>query len=118
MCPVLSDGGVCSRYAAAPMIFASGTVTRMAPVHVGLPWLAAATLVAPSSCGEASDDVPIVAAGTQQYRWGSSHATSEWKLCTTFPRDAALEAVSSGDRAAFSRYIACGHQATSHRKLI
>ena len=51
MCTVLSHGGGggCSRYAAAPMISASGTVPHMAPVHVGLPWLATATLVAPSS---------------------------------------------------------------------
>ena len=84
----------------------------MAPVHVGLPWLATATLVAPSPWGEASDDV--VAAGTQQYRWGSSHATSEWGLCVTFPWDAAREAVSSGDRITFGRYIACGLQARSH----
>ena len=39
-CTEQSDGGVCSRYA---------TVPQMAPVQVGLPWLAAATLVAPSS---------------------------------------------------------------------
>ena len=49
MCTVQPDGGVWSRYAGAPIISASGTVPRMAPVHVGLPWLATATLVAPSS---------------------------------------------------------------------
>ena len=58
------------------MISASGTVPRMAPVHVGLPWLATATLVAPSSWGDASDDVTLVTAATQQYRWGSNYATS------------------------------------------
>ena len=36
-CTVWTEGGVWSRYAAAPMISASGTVPRMAPVHVGLP---------------------------------------------------------------------------------
>ena len=113
-CTVHADGGVCSRYAAAAMISASGTVPRMAPVHVGLPWLATATLVALSPWGEASGDVTLVAAGTQQYRWGSSHATSEWGLCVTFPRDAALEAVSSGDRIRVGRYTACGLQARSH----
>ena len=56
----------------------------------------------------------FVATGTQQYRWGSSHATSEWGLYTTLPRDAALEAVSSGDRTTFGRYTACGLQARSH----
>ena len=76
----------------------------MAPVHVGLPWLATATLVALSPWADASDDVSLVATGTQQYRWGSSHATSEWGLCKTFPRDAALEAVSSEDRTTFGRY--------------
>ena len=54
-------------YVAAPIISASGTVPHMAPVHVGLPWLATATLVAPSSWGEASDDVTFVTAGTRQY---------------------------------------------------
>ena len=80
---------VCRR----PMISAFGTVPWMATVHVGLPWLATATLVASSPWGDASDDVTLVATGTQQYRRGSSHATSEWGLCVTFPRDAALEAV-------------------------
>ena len=56
----------------------------------------------------------LVATGTQQYRWGSSHTTSELGLCTTLPRDAALEAVSSGDRTTFSRNTACGLQARSH----
>ena len=51
VCAVRSDGGVCSRYAAAPMIAASGSVRRMAPVHVELPWLANATLLAPFSGG-------------------------------------------------------------------
>ena len=67
MCTMRSDGGVCSRYAAAPMMSALGIVPRMAPVHVGLPWLATATLVAPSSWGEASDDVtlsPLVPSST------------------------------------------------------
>ena len=100
-CTVHADAGACNRYAAAPMISASGVVPWMAPVHVGLPWLATATLVAPSPWGEASDDVTLVAAGTQQYRWGSSHATSEWGLCVTFPTDAAPKAVSSGDRTTF-----------------
>ena len=96
------------------MISASGTVPRMAPVHVGLRGLTTAALVAPSSRGDASDDVTLVAAGTEQYRWSSSHATSEWGLSTTFPRDAALEAVSSGDRTACGRYTACGRQVRSH----
>ena len=69
------DGDVCSTYASAPMISASGTLPRMAPVHVGLPWLATTTLVAPCSWGAASDDVTLVAAGTHKYRWGSSYAT-------------------------------------------
>ena len=86
----------------------------MAPVHVGIPRLAGATFVASSPWGDASDDVTLVATGTQQYRWGSSHATSEWGLCTTLPRDAALEAVSSGDRTTLGRYTACGLQARSH----
>ena len=86
----------------------------MAPVHVGIPWLATATFVASSPWGDASDDVTLIATGTQQYRWGSSHATLEWGLCTTLPRDAALEAVSSGDRTTFGRYTACGLQAGSH----
>ena len=46
-CSMHADGGVCNRYAAAPMISASGTVPYMAPVHVRLPWLAT-TLVASS----------------------------------------------------------------------
>ena len=56
----------------------------------------------------------FVDAGTQQYRWGSSHATSEWGLRTTFHRVSELEAVSSGDRAAFGRYTACDRQDTPH----
>ena len=107
-CTVHADGGVCNRYAAAPMISASGTVPWMAPVHVGIPWLAIATFVASSPWGDASDDVILVATGTQQYWWGSRHATSEWGLCTTLPRDAALEAVSSGDKTTLGRYTACG----------
>ena len=63
-CTVHADGGVCKRYAAAPMISASATVPWMAPVHVGLPWLATATLVASSPWGDASDDVTLVATGT------------------------------------------------------
>ena len=86
----------------------------MAPVHVGIPWLATATFVASSPWGDASDDLTLVATGTQQYRWDSSHATSEWGLCTTFPRDVALEAVSSGDSTSLGRYTACGLQARSH----
>ena len=86
----------------------------MAPVHVGIPWLATSTFVASSPWGDASDDVTLVATGTQQYRWGSIHATSESGLCPTLPRDAALEAVSSGDRTTFGRYTACGLQARSH----
>ena len=86
----------------------------MAPVHVGILWLATATFVAWSPWGDASDDVTLVASGTKQYRWGSSHASSEWGLCTTFSRDAALEAVSSGDRTTLGRYTACGLQARSH----
>ena len=116
-CTVHADGGVCNKYAAAPMISASGTVPLMAPVHVGIPWLATATFVASSPWGDASDDVTLVADGTQQYRWGSSHATSEWGLCTTFPRDAALEAMSSGDRTTLDRYTACGLQARSHPQI-
>ena len=46
------------------MISASGIVPRMAPIHVWLPWLATATLVTPSSWGEASDDVTFAATGT------------------------------------------------------
>ena len=46
---------------AAPIISASGTVPRMAPVHMELPWLATATLVTPSSLREASDDVTFTA---------------------------------------------------------
>ena len=84
----------------------------MAHVHVGLAWLATATLVAPSPWGKASHDVTLVAAGTQQYRRGTSHATSEWRLCTTFPRDAALETMSSWDKTASDRYTACNLQAT------
>ena len=68
---------------------------------MGFPWLAAATLVASSPWGDASDDVTLVATGTQQYRRGYRHATSEWRLCVTFLRDAALEAVSSGERTTF-----------------
>ena len=49
------------------MIFAPGTVTRMSPPRVGLSSLASATLVAPSSWGETSDDVTFAAANTQQY---------------------------------------------------
>ena len=101
------DGGVWSRYAAAPMISASGTVPRMSPVQVGLPWLATATLVTPSSWGEALDDVTFATTGTQQYLWGSSHATSKCGLITTPPSNAALEAVSSGERTAFGRYTLC-----------
>ena len=63
MCTVRPDGGLCSSYAAALIISASGTMPRMAPVHVGLPWLATATLVAPPSWGEASDDVTLAAGG-------------------------------------------------------
>ena len=37
VCTVWHDGGVWSRYVAAPIISASRTVPRMAPVHVGLP---------------------------------------------------------------------------------
>ena len=59
------------------------------------------TFMAPSSWGEASNNVSFAAAATQQYRWGSSHATSEWAICTTLPRDSALNAVSSRERAAF-----------------
>ena len=81
---------------------------------LGLPWLATATFVASSPWGDASDGVTLVATGTQQYRWSSSHATSEWGLCMTLPRDAALEAVSSGERTTFGRYTACGLQARSH----
>ena len=49
----------------------------MAPVHVGIPWLATATFVASSPWGDASDDVTLVATGTEQYWCSSSHATSE-----------------------------------------
>ena len=105
-------GRGCVQEVRYPMISALGTVPRMAPVHVGLPWLAIATLVAPSSWGEASNDVIFVAPGTQQYRWGSSHATFEWGLCTTLPRESALDAVNLGDRAAFGRYTPCGCQDT------
>ena len=73
----------------------------MAPFHLGLPWLATATLVALSPWGDASDDVTLVATGTLQYLWGSSHSTSEWGLCITLPREAVLEAVSSRDRGTF-----------------
>ena len=72
-----------------------GTRPRGAPMaghrHIGgfVPW------------GDASDDVTLVATGTQQYRRGSSHATSEWGLSVTFPREAALVAMSSGDRTTF-----------------
>ena len=64
--------------------------------------------------GDTSNDVTLVATGTQQYRRGSRHATSEWGLCVTFPRDTALEAVSSEDRTTFGSYTACGLQARSH----
>ena len=73
-------GGAIAR-AAAESGASSGTAAKcelcLAPVHVGIPWLATATFVASSPWGDASDDVTLVATGTQQYLWGSSHATSE-----------------------------------------
>ena len=71
-CTVHADGGVCNRYAAAPIVSASGTMRWMTPVHVELPWLAIATLVASSPWGDASDEVTSVATGTQQYRRSST----------------------------------------------
>ena len=76
-----------------------------------------ATLVTSSSWGEALDDVTFAATGTQQYLWGSNHATSECGLITTLSSDAALEAVSSGERKAFGRYTPCGHQCMSHPQM-
>ena len=105
---VRPEGGVWSRVAAAPIISAPGTVPQMAPVHVGLPWLATATLVTPSSGGEASDDVTFTATGTQQYLWGSSNATSECGLTTTLPTNVVLEAINSGEWMSFSPCTPCG----------
>ena len=96
------------------MISASGTKPRMAPVHVGFPWLATGTLVTLSSRGEASADVTFAATGTQQYLWGSSHGTSECGLTTTVPSCVALEAVSSVESTAFGRCTPCGRHCTSH----
>ena len=38
----------------------------------------------------------FVAAGTQQYLWGSNHATSKCGLTTTLPSNGALDAINSG----------------------
>ena len=83
------------------MICASETVPRMATVNVGLPWVATATLVTPSSWAQASDEVTFAATSTQQYLWGSSHAIPECGLTTTLPSNVALEGVNSGKRTAF-----------------
>ena len=56
----------------------------------------------------------FAAAGAQQSRRGSSNAPSERGLCATLPGASALDVVSSGERAAFARYTACGRQDTSH----
>ena len=60
----------------------------------------------------------VAATGTQQYLWGSSHATSECGLVTIFFSNAALQAVNSGERTASGQYSPCGHQCTLHPHMI
>ena len=63
---------------------------------------------------KASDNVIFAAAGTQQYPWCSSCATSECRLTTTLRSNAASDAVSAGEWTSFSRCTPCGRQCTSH----
>ena len=51
---------------------------------------------------------------TEQYVWGSRHATSECGLTMTLPSNAAVEGVSSGERTSFGRCTQRSRPCTSH----
>ena len=59
-CTARLEGGVCNVNVVAPIISSSGTVPWMAPVHVGLRWPATATLLTPSSWGEAGEHAALL----------------------------------------------------------